>query len=403
MREFANFFLMLFVADAGLSLLDEALSYLGVPLPLLSGIRGLTASLAVMTAVLLYVCLGIDRRLPKRLFLPLLYFLFLVPVLPFFYPTLSGRAEHGLLLALAQVLLCMVMIFRFGRKNPGGAILHESVFSGPVFGVKNTVLFTLANLFLLPLAFVLLVAGTANSYLHQHSAGFIRLAPDGVRMTERIYGKDGKTVRLAAMIHVGEKEYYDELAESLPSGKAVVLAEGVTDEGKLLQNMIDYDRVAGLLGLTSQERLLFRGRLIDEAELDRPRSPVSGKGPDILRADVDLRSFRPETIRFLNAIGEALHRHDSLADGLISFNGWTKRNLTPELQQVLMDDILHRRNKVLIGHLRKGLKRYDTVIIPWGALHMAEIEQEVLAQGFRLQHERERLSIDLARILRDVL
>lgn len=64
-----------------------------------------------------------------------------------------------------------------------------------------------------------------------------------------------------------------------------------------------------------------------------------------------------------------------------------------------MDDILYRRNKEVIRHLRKAVDRYDTVVVPWGALHMPEIEDEVVKQGFKLQQERERVSIDFNKML----
>jgi hypothetical protein len=54
---------------------------------------------------------------------------------------------------------------------------------------------------------------------------------------------------------------------------------------------------------------------------------------------------------------------------------------------------------VVIRHLEKALVRYDTVIIPWEALHMKEIEAEVLKRGFKLKEERERVSIDFRKML----
>ena len=63
------------------------------------------------------------------------------------------------------------------------------------------------------------------------------------------------------------------------------------------------------------------------------------------------------------------------------------------MYEIIIDDILHRRNMGVIHYLDKALVRYDTVVIPWGALHMTEIEAEVLKRGFKLQEERERVSI----------
>ena len=65
MRVFANLFLVLFLADGGVSLLDELVSLLS-PVAFLSGARGALAGSVMILAVPVYLCLGIDRRLPKR-------------------------------------------------------------------------------------------------------------------------------------------------------------------------------------------------------------------------------------------------------------------------------------------------------------------------------------------------
>ena len=151
--------------------------------------------------------------------------------------------------------------------------------------------------------------------------------------------------------------------------------------------------------------MLFRGRLIeaDELESSRLRSRVAGDevrfGPtDILRADVDIRDFRPPTILFLDALGKHLQESPSFAKGVLALNSWAEKNISPEMYAIIMDDILHRRNMVVIRHLDKALERYDTVVIPWGALHMKELEVEILKRGFVLQEERGRVSIDFRKM-----
>jgi hypothetical protein len=184
------------------------------------------------------------------------------------------------------------------------------------------------------------------------------------------------------------------------------LAEGVSDDESLLRNRIDYGRMAGFLGLTSQDRMLFRGRLVEAEELELPRLNSRGAGDDklagvadILRADVDVSVFRPPTILFLDAIGKHLRESPSFVKGVMALNSWGEKNITPEMYDIIMDDILHRRNMEVVRHLEKALVSYDTVVIPWGALHMKEIEAEVLKRGFRLQEERERVSIDFRKML----
>jgi hypothetical protein len=284
--------------------------------------------------------------------------------------------------------------------------MPAEMFEAPMFGLRNTLVFGGVNLFVIPLALAMLVLHAANAYMAVNTSGFLRIAPRGIYMSERLYCRDKRTIRLAGMIHVGEKGYYDELGGSVAQGRTIVLAEGVTDDKGRLRSRLDYGRVAGLLGLTSQEELRFRGRLIGPEALDEPRvlSPDAqergGAGPaDILRADLDVGAFRPPTILFLNTIGKQLQESRSLVKGLMTVNAWAEKNMTREMHDVIMDDILHRRNMEVIRYLGKAIDRYDTIVIPWGAMHMKELEAEVIRRGFVLQEERERLSIDFLRML----
>ena len=406
MRLFANLFLILFAADAGVSLLDELTSLL-FPLPVLSLLRVFLANIVLIMAIFVYLSLGIDRRLPKRVFLPLVLFVCLAPLSLWVFPSFSGTRTYGLLAAAAQLFLCLVPIFQFRKGSNRSLLMPEALFDAPFFSLRNTLMMGALNTLVLPFVLVLLVFSSANSYLQKNTSGFMRLAPDGVYMSEKVYKRNNKTIRLAAMIHVGEKQYYDEVVGSVAPGRTIVLAEGVTDEKKLLTNRLDYGKVADYLGLTlQQEKMHFQGRIIDASELDDRRARSRGDGAnsaaqvDILRADVDVSSFRPPTIQLLNALGKQMKENSSLAKGLLASSAWSDKNLTPEMQKVVMDDILYRRNKEVIRHLNKALDRYDTIVIPWGALHMAEIEEEVLRQGFRLQQVRERVSMDFRKMIK---
>ena len=402
MRVFANLFLILFLADGGFSLVDELVTLL-TPLMPFSALRNFLAGVVILMSVPVYLCLGIDRRLPKRVFVPLILFVLWSLISTWLVPALADLRVYGLLISAVQVALGMLPLYYFRKGGVPCLTMPEEMFAAPFFSLKNTLVFSSANLLVVPLVLLLFVLTLADAYMVEHTAGFMHLAPTGLKMTERIYKRaDNRTIRLAAMIHVGNKGYYEELAQSVATGKIIVLAEGVTDDKHLLQNSIDYGKVAGFLGLTSQDKMLFRGRLIDEKELLTPGGLVTGNPAgeaDILRADVDVSGFRPATLSFLNAIGKHLQGTPSVVTGVLTLNRWAEKNITPEMYAIIMDDILHRRNLVLISHLEKALVRYDTVVIPWGALHMKEIEAEVLRRGFVLQEQRERFSIDFPKML----
>lgn len=398
MRTFANLFLVLFFADGFASLLDEFATLL-TPIGPLTAFRTQLALAVLLIAVPLYIALGIDRRLPKRLFLPLIGYVFFCPLLTWLFPSLAAMTGFGFVVAAVQLALAVILIPRF--RNEGtepGVTLPESTFYGPFFSPKNTLLFAGVNVVVVPLAAALFALYSANTYAAEATGGFMRVTPRGLYMMERVYQRGNRTVRLAAMIHVGEKRYYEDVARLPVKGRAVVLAEGVTDDKELLKNRFDYRKVASLLGLSPQEKMLFAGKMTDVEALEAPEPPAGG-GPEIVRADVDLASFRPETMIFLNEVGKSLRGNGSVAKAAVKLNSWAESEITPQKYDIIMDDILLRRNKVVLGYLDKALKRHDTVVIPWGALHMKGIEAGVLERGFVKREERQRLAVDFGRMI----
>jgi hypothetical protein len=405
MRVFANLFLVLFLADGGVSLLDELVSLLS-PVTFLSEVRSILAASVLVMAALVYLCLGIDRRLPKLVYLPLTLFVLLCPLSAWLFPDLAGNRTYGLIASVTQVALVLFPLSCFRKNGRGSLTMPPAKFHTSLFSLKNTLVFYSANLIVIPVVLTMLVLHTANTYMAKYTSGFIRLAPDGLYMADRVYRRDNRTIRLAGMIHMGEKGYYDNLAGSVARGRTIVLAEGVSDDKNLLRNKLNYGRLAGFLGLTSQDKMLFRGKLIEPEVLETPQVRSGGAGekekpgsPDILRADVDVSVFRPPTILFLNTVGKQLQESRSLAKGILAINNWAEKNITREMNDVIMEDILYRRNREVIRHLGKALDRYDNIIIPWGAMHMKEIEEDVLKRGFKLQEQRERVSIDFRKML----
>jgi len=409
MRIFANLFLIMFLADGGFSLIDELVPLLS-PLTSFTQLRSLLAGTVIVMAAALYPCLGIDRRLPKRVFLPQILFALICPFSTWLFPPLAGIRTYGLIAAAAKVALGMLPLHYFRKGGARCLTMPPEMFAAPFFRLKNTLIFGATSLFFAPFALILLILFAVNTYMTEYTSGFMRVDPGGLRMAERVYKRDNRTIRLAAMIHVGSREFYDELAGSIAPGRIIVLAEGVSDDDNLLAGSIDYGKMADYLGLASQKEMHFRGRVIEPEELESSRLGFRKAGDekpagevDILRADVDASDLRPPTILLLNAIGKKLQESDSFVNEFLALNSWSEKNITPEMYELILDDILHRRNMELIRYLEKALDRYDTVVIPWGALHMKEIEAEVLKRGFTLQEERERVSIDFRKMLMSAL
>jgi hypothetical protein len=398
MRRFANFYIVLFLIDAGLSLIDELLVAFSSPLPLFSSMRYFVAYVVIALSMLFFVCLGVDRRLPKRVFLPLTLYISWCTLSMWPLSGTIGRESLGLVSSVGQLLLgvaAIVLLHSLGGKN----LLTSELFQAPMFSLRNTLGFTAINLLLLPFALVYTGLATTSYYLDQQTAGFMRLSPIGIYMTDRSYHLDEKVIRLTGMIHIGTEDYYEELAGSIPAKKTIILAEGVTDQDRLLEHQFNYSKLAGVIGLSSQEKMSFDGNLVDLYALNGG-SPIEREQdkPDIARADIDLNRFDPQTVEFLNALGRTLFSDKPLVEGLAEYNDWVSENMTQERIAGVMFDILDKRNEVVIDSMLRTLKRYDTIIIPWGAMHMPAIEEAVLDQGFMPGAARERLSLDFRTI-----
>ena len=400
MRRFANLYIVLFLIDAGLSLLDELLNFYDAGLPIITVMRLPVALLVIFLSMALYACLGVDRRLPKRVFLPLTLYAFWCSVGMWPVSGVIGFDSLALAASFGQVIivgLAVVLLVGMG----GRPLLTQQHFQREMFGLGNTLTFTGVNLILAPFFLAFMTLAVAGYYLEHQTAGFLRLSPKGIYMAERSYHLGDKEVRLAGMMHIGKEDYFTDLANSMAGTNTIILAEGVTDEDGLLKEHFNYNQLAGVVGLTSQEVMQVDANPVDLNALDT--KPSQQDKPDIARADVDLNQFETSTVEFLNILGKTLLSKRPFSQTMTEYNSWVEANMTPEKMQAVMHDIIDRRNEVIISHLSKSLGYYDTIIIPWGAMHMPAIERAVLGKGFRAGERQERLSLDFRTIPYDNL
>ncbi|WP_020677525.1 hypothetical protein [Geopsychrobacter electrodiphilus] len=395
MRKIANLFLILFLVIAAMRIFTELSRFSALP-GAIAGLNHLLAILLFLLAVAVYFGLGLNCHLVKAQFVPLL--VYLCWGLLDFWPLepLIG-VNYALYAALGQLLLGMLVLRSIRRQNGSSWLLTAGQFAGPSFSGAHLLRFCLLGLPLLPLILLLLGFATGRNLVESYTAGFVRLKPNGLYMIEKVYARGDKEIRLVAMIHLARPEFYADLSNSFNSGPSLLLAEGVSDTQGLLRGKFSYGNLAELLDLDSQEHLRFPGHPITAASLDLPLTAASA-GPDILRADIDAQDFDPRTIDVLKAVGTYLLHASSPGRGYQEFSQWAREHLTPEINQVLMADLLLKRNRAVLSYLAKGLHKYRTILIPWGAMHMPGLEAGVKARGFVLRGSRERLSIDFFRL-----
>lgn len=397
MRLFINFFLTGFALDAAVSVVDDFFFLLSGE-HAMGALRELLALAVFGLSIIVYLALGIDSRLPKRMLLPLTLF---VAWATFGCLPLSIYIESPALLLGASLfqLALAAFAFLYVRKRSGGWLLPEDYFARPVLRLKNTLLFALGNIVLVPAAAALLLASSAYAYMDHKTAGFMRIGMDGIHLEQRDYQRDGKTVRLIPMVHIAGADYYRELGEMLSSGEAVVLAEGVSDREGLMKTGLSYSKVADFIGLASQENMELRGTPLDYEDLDAGAA-ADAAGPGIVRADIDSSELSEETRRYIETVGRLFNPQDSFAESFRKYLSWYEENMTPEKEKAVFSEIIDKRNETLLRYLDRALLGHDEIAVPWGALHMPGLERALLDRDFTLAATRTKRAVDFKELFK---
>ncbi|MCX6927278.1 MAG: hypothetical protein NT154_29350 [Verrucomicrobia bacterium] len=363
----------LFLADGVVSLVDDSLIlFLGVHL--LTAVRGIVFLCALLAAIAVYGLMGLTPLVPKRLFLPVTLFnpVAALAVIPFAIYCYGRLAQFSWVVSLCQVLFGLAVLYRVqGGLKFRWPLVADHKLGTRRFSWLNLAAFLLVNFCVvlpLALAYLALCASLAVDYV---SDGFVALRPGGltVRMREFVRN-DGKKVRLIPMVHVGEADFYQKVAQSFPTN-SIILMEGVTDDGNLLTNKITYKRMAKTLKLTEQREVF---------------APIRGR---MVRADVDVGLFSTNTIGFLNLI-MLVHSKGLTAETVLALLQYSP---PPHFEEQLIDDLLRKRNRYLVNEIQARLPQSEHIIVPWGAAHMPGIADGIQSAGFHVCASREYIVI----------
>ena len=362
MKLLANAFVIAFLGDGILSLLDDLL-IVGAGTHLLSSPRALLSGLVLLGSLPVYILLGATPRLPWRVFLPPCLFLTWLGMGAMPLPVWLGLQGALLVTSALKIGLGVATLVLVRRVTGGvGWLFTEESLAGPRFRWRTALGFSAVNVFLILPATLAYLFLAASSGIDSVSGGFLRMDTSGLYTTDRAYTRGEQTVHLIGMMHIGESSYYSELIESFPTEGAVILREGVSDEQNLLPDGISYEPLAASLGLESQ-------------------GPLGGDEHAVVDADVDISTFSPETLSILRHIGELL-ASESAFEALVAYSRLVETRPDLDTLERLQHDLLEMRNEHLFAQVTASLEEYDHVIVPWGALHMAGIESMLLELGF---------------------
>ncbi|MDD2716505.1 MAG: hypothetical protein PHW04_11505 [Candidatus Wallbacteria bacterium] len=195
------------------------------------------------------------------------------------------------------------------------------------------------------------------------SAGFIELSASSMELTQKKYSNDSREVYLVAMMHIGERNFYEKLAASFPAESSIVLMEGVTDRKKLLKYHLNYQKFADFLGIDTQSDYF---------------NPAS-REIECKYADLDMSDLSPGTVKFINKCARI---HSQGFTSQESLKEMFSQGADDKEFELFKTDIVGKRNIHLLEQIAAGLKTHRIVVVPWGAYHMPGLESALLCQGF---------------------
>jgi hypothetical protein len=284
-------------------------------------------------------------------------------------PTALGAIQSGLVAAA---------LLRIRHLNRGRSwLLTDSTRPGAQNSLGHSLRFVALLLFLVAPLGAGYLAMSLATWLEVGTDRFVQVGFTGIQLADRRYVQGETEVRLVGMMHLGEDATYRALSASFVSEDTIVLEEGVSDDDQVLEGTLSYERLAHALGLETQQSIssyLFLNR----------ENGAAGDWPVVRNADVDARVFSSETVEYL-ALAAQVWSSDQPMTAFIELYRHALEH--PEIAEAFLYDIIELRNRHLWVEIETALPLYRRVIVPWGALHLPEIERELVGSGFVLMDE----------------
>ncbi|MFZ8933949.1 MAG: TraB/GumN family protein [Bacteriovoracaceae bacterium] len=257
----------------------------------------------------------------------------------------------------------------------GQSLLVWAFLKRPQQNVKKTIGRSFVNLFAQLGLFVLILY---PSYLYLNLANMlenlthelITFKNFKVMSNKKVYQKGLQRIVLIPMVHIADKDFYKNVLKDYHNQDGVVLQEGVKDSQGLIKYDADYKAMAKAIGLTSQK--------------DHFKLPEDSK-LRMVTSDMDTSEFSKNTIERLNLIFKLSQEFkenetEAVSDFLKLQLLLSKRAETAKF----FHEILHDRNVFLTKKLEL-MQNEKLVIIPWGALHLPDMENYLIDKGYQLK------------------
>jgi hypothetical protein len=208
--------------------------------------------------------------------------------------------------------------------------------------------------------------------------GYVTVDRHGLYMAERRLRRGDDDVHLVGMVHLAEEGSFEALYRNFGElGPAVVvLEEGVTDRDDRLSTAgRGYEKVAERLGLQEQPRVSEHDTF------------------EVRHADIDVSDLDPDALELISAI-MAFYDSDNPAFAVSKLQN-TLEGLGGDeaILQLMLSELVGRRNDHLEQQLYLALDEGQVVVVPWGALHLPELQSRLQGVGFELVSQDRRLVV----------
>lgn len=372
----ANAYLVLFAADAVISVVEDWFFAGQGPL---SGVREVVAGITLLASLVMIFVVVFAPQLPKLVFLPLIIAALWLGVGAPPIGTVGDKVALPFL-SLCQLALA-VAAFMIVQIRADGWFFAAQDLPRKDHLFLRIAFASLVVVALAPVAIVGFGAWALATVAEETTAGYVKFTWTEVLARETVMRKDNKVVRLVATAHIAEGDFYRQVYASVPA-KAVVLAEGISDnKGLLGGDRGNNDNVAQSLGLETQD--VFEG-LLEPAIVDGKETPEKDPNkirtqPDVVRADIDISELSPAALKCLK---EDLELVDSTFG-----NGEQPKAITctDDDRKAFWDEILYKRNNKLLAEFDRLEAKYDVFIVPWGAMHMRDLELAFKERDYKIE------------------
>jgi hypothetical protein len=393
----ANAYLLTFAASAAVTLVDEIWFAASGATPL-TEVRNWLSLLTVLFSLLMVIVVALVPQLPKMVFVPLivaaLWFAFGAP------PLVAQSADRTASLGLAFLqMILATTAFLIVQLRAGQALLNAQLLPRRNNMFLRIALASLVVVALIPIGLAGLGAWALVSAAESQTDGYLRFTWSEIQAREMLMRKDDKTVYLVATAHIAEASFYREVYKNVPAN-AVILAEGISDAKGLLGGDASRGEAATFLGLDTQAVLeeLMKPETVEttkdagaigkdvkpKAADEKPAAPPVKTKPDVVRADIDVSELSETTLRCLR---EDVQMGNAALDDDPDTNAGTP-TCTEADRKIFWDEILYTRNNKLMATFDALAGKYEVFVVPWGALHMPDLQRAFEERGYRAERSR---------------